>query len=1157
MSCFDKIVKTNSKVKSIEKSETDLVKQKSDPLQKGKIFVTKSNMGREYPTTNYNIDNSLNHLDQEYKLKLFYQPCDLEYDGNPVHHKHHLDTPMHRPILFSIDDFSPQQVLSLGKIQSNTKIIPKNNIDGSPIYKQLDEQSINCFLFPKKAEALLYLYNYNWNSRLKLFSEDLNGYGAKRFILATKEHVYDQVISTRAHLYENIEMGQPVKLHIDLDYKTHVSDPFKLSKLFSRLVRGILELINKEIANCGINDPQVIILRSNQVILKNRENKVSGHIIYNNVIFKDIYQMKLFFLSLKSDLIDKKIIDKNIYRIGCFRMMGCSKKYKNNKLKFFKAINYIKPKDQDDLFYDTLVTQLTCKNFYTVHINDTIKERIAKKIKFYSSKYVPRDNIYVYFFSEIEYSKLVKLTAKIPPPACDDYIDWLLITFAFSDLYHNVSDALNYQNKIYHLWDNWCKSSKNYNEPVNRRYFHSLVLDYKDANHIPLSCNSKFRFKRYIKYQNIKGNFVNYKQICANERFLNRQLLLESINKHDILFIKSPTGTGKTSLLESLFGIEKDDDGKPIPNSRYNFNYPIISITPRKNLARKHSTDLLLDSYDDKNIYLFDSVKLAVTANSLVHVEEDNFRDGYIILDEFSPLLRYYKSRIMDGIRFESFKLLAKVVRYAKKVVVLDADLTHNNIDTLLTLRGSDNYSLYVNQFQNRTGTNAYFYDDMHAVAQMLIDDFKNKVPFVASFDSLTMMESLLSVMKKQTKSVEDAEVYDQLLKIYSSKHGSDLIDTNDWEDNCVMFTPSITIGIDHNSKEATRSYAFAFKDTLTAEDINQQIQRNRNQSEVHIFISPKVRYMRYPNEESFKLETKERINKYSETIKELEEISKRQVVFDESDELDDELNKTIIQAFNKMYVYTSYREETMKVNNRYYLQSIMKDMGYNIIECSKAATDGFKLKKGNSDDANRKIINKYFSANEIEGKAQQAIKRKLDIMKIKSDQVDDQIKDIIMNDRKFLDYLHLRKFVKGDMNDQIIDNYLRDFNETAANSIYIKLRYYKQLTDYLGIPKGLEYDYDRDKERFHEIVDDKKLLGAIEDIKRSFQIRGNKYRYFDQPNGFGRLYKMTISMCKQLFGNDILITKKSTVRIGKKIAGSVKHNLNDNFFNCVKNFLM
>lgn len=1064
--------------------------------------------------------------------------------------------PICDPYTLSIENFSCEKAL-INKIKHT---IP--DINGPLLYKQLYDENQSYIVFSKKSEALHYMSYYNWDNRLKLFSEDYGRNGAKKFILSTKEYIFDLVNSRYAHLYENIEKNQRVKLHIDLDYKTKEHNLFKLNKLFGRLTNETIELINKELSSTfDINNPQIIILKSNQVINKHIENKISGHIIYNDVVFEDIYQMKTFFLSLKSDLINQKIIDKNIYRVGCFRMLECSKKFKNNKLKFFKGINYQKP-DSDTLFYDSLVTEMTCDNYHLVPVkNEIIKTAIINeinhKLKSYSNKNPidKKNNDYIYHFTDCEYNKMVKFIKKIPASACDDYLEWILITFAFSDIYHNIENV-TYRNKIYELWNNWCKNSEKYNEEKNKKYFNTLMLDYKDVNHIPLVCNSKYRFKKYIKYDAIKPKLDKFKKVCANEKFINRKILLELIKENDIIFIKSPTGTGKTSLLEELFDIKKDDNNKPLQISRSNFKKAIVSITPRKNLAIKHAKELLLDAYNDKIIYLFDCVRLAVTANSLIHVEENNFRNGYVVLDEVSQLLRYYKSRIMDGRRSEAYKLLGKIVRNAEKIIVLDADLTANNIETILSMKGNDNYLLYYNSFQNRLNINANFYDNEHVVAQMLVDDFKNKRPFVASFDSLTMMEALLSEMKQKTQNVEDAAIYDKLLKIYSSKHGDDEIDTDEWHGMCIMFTPLIIYSLDFNAKEPVRSYAFVFKNILTAVDINQQIQRNRNQSDVHIYVSTKVGHLRYPTEESFKLETKERINKYNDIIKELEEMNKRSVKFDALDDAEDKFNDEMIVSFNKMYINTGYLEETMKVNNRYYLQCIMKDMGYNIIECSKVASDGFKLKKIISNDNGREIIKKYFNDDYIDNKTSNTIERKLNIMNIKtSDVIDDVIKDIIMNDHKFTDYLHLRKFVRNEMNDKIIDNYLEDFNETAADSIYIKLRYYKQLINYLGIPKGLEYNYDNDKARFAEKVGDRKILDVIDDIKKCFRISGKKYSDFNKEGGYSKLYKMAVGICKHLFGNDILICKLSSIKNDNQKFSVRKYFLNTKFFDCIQKF--
>ena len=667
-------------------------------------------------------------------------------------------------------------------------------------------------------------------------------------------------------------------------------------------------------------------------------------------------------------------------------------------------------------------------------------------------------------------------------------------------------------------------------------------------------CNKKYRFKKYIKYDQIKQRFDRYKHVITNEKYINRELLKDMIDKNDIVFVKSPTG--KTKFLELLFKIEKDINDKPLAESRSNFKKTIISITPRTSLANKHSDELLLDNYNDKDIYLFDAMRLAITANSLIRVDEYNFRDCYIILDEISQLLRYYKTNIMNGIRRESFTILTEIIKHAEKIIVLDADLTTNCIDTILNLRNSQNYTLYINNFKNRTNINAIFYDNQYVVAEMLFNDFKNSKPFISSFDSLRMMDSLISEMKNRTKTMKDAEFYDNLLKIYSSRQGSNSIDTKEWENKCVMFSPTIIYGIDYNSNEPVKSYAFVFKDILTAEDVNQQIQRNQNQSEVHIYCPNRIKYLLYHNIDDFRKETQIRIDKYNETIQQLEEINNRKIILTENN-TENKSNNIIIKSFNEMYISTSFREITMKTYNRYYLQCIMRDIGYNIVEDNTNDTK-FKFNIINSREIDKEIINKYFNGIDIDDKLLQTIKRKLSVMKNSiEDNISDTVKEIIMNDHKFLDYLHLKKYVKENINDVIVDNYLKDFNETAANSIYLKLRYYHQITSYLGISnKGLEFNYNNDKEKFNEKVTDKNILNIIENVKKCFKITGEKYKGFNKRKGYEILYKMSISMCKHLFGNDIVVSKGHTIRINKKQCRIIKYNFNNKYYNNIQNYL-
>lgn len=129
--------------------------------------------------------------------------------------------------------------------------------------------------------------------------------------------------------------------------------------------------------------------------------------------------------------------------------------------------------------------------------------------------------------------------------------------------------------------------------------------------------------------------------------------------------------------------------------------------------------------------------------------------------------------------------------------------------------------------------------------------------------------------------------------------------------------------------------------------------------------------------------------------------------------------------------------------------------------------------------------------------------------------------------------------------------NYLsKDIDcNTLDRLTIIKINDYKKIADVLRIQNRIQFDYDHDKTRFLEKITDQVLLNSIEDIKHRFNIRGKKYKNFADVGGYERLYKMAISICKQLFGNNIISIKEGKIRYGTKVESIVKYSLNRDYF--------
>lgn len=992
--------------------------------------------------------------------------------------------------------------------------------------------------FYKKNLAIEFIDN---NEGYRLFSEDLDIKGAKSFVPSTYEQMYHLCVSQKSpHYYENIERNMPVKFHLDIDLKVNINKKVRLDRIFNKTIKESIDMFNNEFKkNNNIDDPQIIILKSDYIKTDNDLYKISAHIIYNNVIFDNIYDMKHFMLKIKSQLIDNKTIDKNIYRVGCFILLHCSKKGKINKLRFNRGINYTVENDEK-LFYDTMVTHLY-KDQKVHRIINNFEVDIKFKKEYFLKNAIKRNNKlnnFFYLFTDLELNKLLKMVEKIDLKEINNYNSWLLITYSFIDLHNNIDKK--YQQKVYDIWEDLCRRGLNYNKSENKKYFFSLELDYINANYIPIVINSKFRFKKVIKYDYIKPQFNDYDIDKLNCRFI-AQDIYDKIHDKDVIAIKSPPGTGKTTLLNKIFNIEQIDN-----KNVNNFKHPIISITSRKNLAEKHANDLGVFYYKNDEVYLFDVDKVAITVNSLIKINEEKFKDCYLILDETSKILNYFKSDILNGIRYDVYEIFCTIIKNAKKIILLDADLAEIDLKTIMNIRNKkSSYYLAINEYKTKKNINAYFYDNPHIVAEMLINDFINKVPFICALDSLTRLKQIVNEIKKKAIDMNIINQIDKLLKVYSSEQDDNTIDINIIRKRlAVFYSPIIIYGIDFNSDIPRKVYVFTFKKILTPCEVNQQMQRERNQKEIHIFINQNVGYLKYETSEHFKKNVQNRISKYNETINEIMEINNIST-------LDDHKDDNLKKIFNDMYVESTFIEETTKIHMEYYLKNILQDMGYNLID--KKDSTNFKLENNKQFNDKNNIVDDFQMDKEVNSKTKDKIIRRMEIMNIKKDQLNDFNKDIILNDTKFNDYLNLKRYLNNKIDDKIIENNKNELDECGSNNIYLKLREFKKIVTVLGIKNDIEFNYDKDCKKFKNIIEDKYILDNINEAKKMFRFNSIKYMNFNKEGGYLRLYCMAISMCRQLFGNKLLNTKIDNMKgkqrkiykyfIDKKYLANVKSN--------------
>lgn len=807
--------------------------------------------------------------------------------------------------------------------------------------------------------------NEPYDPNIVLFARSVSKKGALKFFWATTKEVFDVIKSQKdSHFLETIEPKNTVKLAIDIDHQLDYDvDNLTSNIITDNIVRSVVLDINKHLEEeYNITDVEVIILRS-----KLYKRKISLHIIYKNVIFENIVQLKYFMKNIQNTFVDQ-----NIYRVGVFRCMNCSKYGKDNVLNLYKGIKYKKPESSYQLFLDTLLTYNKYTEKDNIHRINNVMEKIMlkdpEKLKFEtrgrkkkvqdSEKFNSVDSYY-YIMNEMDLVLIEEILDNTPKKYIEEYHLWILVSYAVKDYYLHVSNddpvILNeYKNRIYKAWDDWCQQSDKYNEKKNKNKFDILHLDRIKIDFL-LDFPKRFNFvddlkvpqHEIIRYYNFdklvftpsKYNILNIDAFDLSGYEGMDGLLEDKIIKSKIIAIKSPTGTGKTQFLKKIL-------------SKYP-ELPVISIVSRVNLAYEQVSSLkTIDNFQTyrENI---DSRKLIIQLDSLkwlsslevqeLYEEDKNedvvedkfdfvkegkylkFEEGIVILDEVNSLLEYFRSSTLRNNRKKIFLLFITLLKNASKIICMDADLCDMNMKFLFDVIESKDHILIYNQYKNRLGVNCQVFESDKRMKLVLIEHIQNLKYFIASFDSksymIQLVDEIMDYIKSNNICDKDGVPIENKFKIYASGIGEDQIDTKEWEKSFVFFTPKVIYGVSYTYSQKN-VFCFATKETLNALHINQQIQRCRNQSNLFIFCKDKKNFRKYESMEEVSENTNMMIDHYIDATEELRELYQNTKVIDPKNE---------VRFYRDIYNHVIYTNDILKSHTKEYLIQILKKYGYNI----------------------------------------------------------------------------------------------------------------------------------------------------------------------------------------------------------------------------------
>jgi len=299
-------------------------------------------------------------------------------------------------------------------------------------------------------------------------------------------------------------------------------------------------------------------------------------------------------------------------------------------------------------------------------------------------------------------------------------------------------------------------------------------------------------------------------KIIFNQRYINiEELNIKDIENNEVIYVKSPMGTGKTNFIKKL---EK--------------NKRTLIITNRITLAEEYKEKFPHFKLYNKDYYC-NGDSLIVQFDSLHKYDLQNF--DFFIIDEFMSLIEHSLSGLTDYKHINNLKLFFILQKLKEPLLIMDAFLT--GIETKLVKRKKFRY--YENIY--RDDNKLFIYEDINKFIckiETLLKEKDKKITLSTTNKSFgKIIYELFKENHKVVLLTGDTENKNDYTKYFGEKFH------NKWD--LLIYTPTITTGINILNES---DHHFHYSDgTGSVISSLQQLKRNRNAKNIHFYLKGKI----------------------------------------------------------------------------------------------------------------------------------------------------------------------------------------------------------------------------------------------------------------------------------------------------------------------------
>lgn len=724
-------------------------------------------------------------------------------------------------------------------------------------------------------------------------------------------------------------------------------------------------------------------------------------------------------------------------------------------------------------------------------------------------------------------------------------------------------------------WEKWSKQSPKYNEKNNENIFKYLNTgdNVPDLNYIIniLNNQSKKKYKvitRYYKpYQPLKN--VNIPTITINEAFLTANIY---DNEKDNI-IKSSLGTAKTY---SLFKYILENDEKILSISQL-----INNVDNHKRDYKNHPSNTkerYFLSYDEKPDYEYENYiqghkttnedfnndSIITTIDSLAKVHKKYFVgnnricDFVIFIDEIhSVLLHLLTSSTLDGKRTDTMAILYEMLRSCKKIVMSDGNICDVVLTFYNSLNRSNGCEFILNQYKSFNNINVY-HKTLKNIIHILNNKVKNNTFATIACNTKSRVETLYKILLElKTKHKKDFKIL-----CYTSTEGEKIEDVNkEWNDAFIIYSPSIISGLDFRSRTPQDVILFIEgKETINAEQMGQQICRNRNINNVYICCLEFHNKLKYNSIEELRDDYNKQLNIYHScpVYKKLADriLIKQKYEYRPND-------------FTNLFSLFVYHINVINSNVLYYLEEILKSYGFifhnrystnNNEGCEITENEPNETEKQpliyDDDEKYMMFIDNIKNDVEIEDtKYNINLQNRLKYLNISSKpttkeekeasiKILDKHKEILGNSHAFKNLMSFLHFIKNDetLKNEFIDCNDKDYSQHSIKSKITKILNIKTIINkYLNDVDIYNLSYNEIDDKYNEPIN---ITNAEYDIFKTF-IRTKK----DTPTNKRQLLSVIKKCYIDILGDNIFKTERKKKYINKKYINYNIISFNDKYF--------